>query len=285
MTKTAIDPLPEGYHETYRGHVPAWETDDVEHFTVAYYFERIERAASRFLVDMGLDATALAEVRHLDFFVRYTRELRISSVFAIQTGIIEHAGQQLHLAHKVVDLSDGQVCTTIEHHLEGQPLAGIAPAERIEWDGPARDTRIDPADDAAWIRTGTDIILPGELDWSGRFRLSGFVHRFSGSGGQLMTRFGWTPEYEERNRVGFSTFEFQFKVSEQPRAGEAIDVEACVAHIGRSSVHIVHRVLAPGSRRTLAVLHQLGVHLDKDARRPSPLPEHIRAAALGAVAG
>ena len=35
-----------GYRETFRGHVPAWHCDAVEHFTVAYYFERLEKGYS-----------------------------------------------------------------------------------------------------------------------------------------------------------------------------------------------------------------------------------------------
>ncbi|NKC14317.1 MAG: hypothetical protein GKR94_19690 [Gammaproteobacteria bacterium] len=276
-----IDAIPRGYSETYRGHVPAWHCDGVEHFTIAYYFERLERATARFLSDHGIALSAAQPPRHRSFFVRYARELRVSSVFVMQTGIIEHNGARMHLGHRIVDAADGAVCTTIEHTLEGTALTGIADRSRIDWDGPARAERQVPGDDAAWVRTGTDIVMPGELDASGGLQLSGNIHRFSASGGHLMTQFGWNAAYEEEHRVGFSTFELQMEITDPPALGTAIDVEACVAKMGRSSVHIVHRLVDAASRQPLSTLHQLGVHLDKDARRPSAIPAFIKAAATG----
>lgn len=283
MNSSADPAMPKGYRESYKGFVPAWECDNVEHFTVAFYFDRLERATARFLLDAGLDANALSTITHRDFYVRYAREFRAGSVFMIQTGIISRQGAQLHLGHRVVDVVNGQVCTTIEHILDGAAIEQINASDTIDWDGPARDTRLDVPDDGPWLSTGTDIVMPGELDWSERYRPSAVVHRFSSAGSHLMARFGWTPAYEDDNRIGFSTFEFQLRLADLPGLAAPLDMQGCVAHLGRSSVHIVHRIVAPGSGNTLAVLHQLGVHLDKDARRPSPIPETIKAAAQSAL--
>ena len=40
--------------ETYRGVVNAWECDIVEHFTIAYYFERFADATRNFLELVGV---------------------------------------------------------------------------------------------------------------------------------------------------------------------------------------------------------------------------------------
>lgn len=282
MSEPVTVSLPPGYCESYRGHVPAWHTDDVEHFTVAYYFERIERASARFLADHGISSLDASVPRHRDFYVRYARELRVSSVFVIQTGIIEHKGATLHLGHRIVDLADGVVCTTVEHVLQGEVLETFSDTARIEWDGPKRSERATPAG-AAWMRTGTDIVMPTDLDATGCFHLSGNIHRFSGSGGQLMTQFGWTADYEEEHHVGFSTFEFQLEVADPPKLGASLNVEACLARIGNSSVHVVHRIVDAGSGDVSATLHQLGVHLDKVARRPSAIPTHITTAAKASL--
>ena len=98
-----------------------------------------------------------------------------------------------------------------------------------------------------------------------------------------MTRFGWDSKYIDDNRIGFSTFEFQLIMNDTPPAGTPIDVQGRVAHIGRSSVHMVHRIIDARTRETYVVLHQLGVHLDKDARRPSPIADHIREAVVASM--
>jgi hypothetical protein len=40
--------------ETYRGAVPPWQCDVTEHFTVAYYFERLEEADANLADELGL---------------------------------------------------------------------------------------------------------------------------------------------------------------------------------------------------------------------------------------
>ena len=276
MSQIAADSLPHGYRETYRSQVPAWECDAVEHLTVAYYFDKIERGVARFLTEAGLDPAAMPAVAHQDFFVRYDRELPESTVYAIQTGVIEHDGHSLHLGHKLIDSDDGAVCTTIEHRLAAPPFGEITIPARIAWDGPARDARKVPEGEAGWLRTGTDIVTVSDLDWSGRLGQSACIHRFSSSGGHLRSRFGWTSQYEADNRIGYSTFEIQLELTDPPPVGTLIDIQARVAHIGRSSMHIAHRIVDAADGRVVAVLYQLGVHLDKDARRPSPITQPIK---------
>ena len=283
MSETTSD-LPKGYRETYRSQVVAWECDVVEHFTVAYYFEKIERASARLLSDLGLDTAQIRGVRHRDFYVRYSRELRAAGIFLIRTGIISHDGITLHLGHQVVDVLDGAVCTTVEHWLEGEALSGLTEASRIEWDGPERDERKVPGSEAGWFGTGTDFVMPADLDLTGTLGLSSCIHRFSAAGGHLMSRFGWTSKYIEDNHIGFSTFEFQLLMSDTPTVGTPIDVQGRLAHVGRSSAHMVHRIIDARSGQTYATLHQLGVQLDLNARRPSAIGDHIRDAAKASMA-
>src|ERR1700693_3921359 len=40
--------------ETYRGAVPPWQCDVTEHFTVAYYFDRLEEAEANIAEELGL---------------------------------------------------------------------------------------------------------------------------------------------------------------------------------------------------------------------------------------
>lgn len=264
--------------ETYRGHVPAWHCDTVEHFTVAYYFERLERVTARFLSDHGLPFAGPDAPRSREFYVRYSRELRASAGFYVQTCVLEHDGPRMRLGHRIIDVQDHGVCTTVEQTLEGAALESLQVHVASAWDGPTRDLREVPDSDVGWVRSVTDLLGPDDTDADGHLRLSAYIHRFSGSGNHLMTEFGWTTAYEVEHRIGFSTFEFQLLIDAEPRLGDAIDGRACVARIGNSSVHIVHQLIDAKSGNVAATLHQLGVHLDKDARRPSAIPATIREA-------
>ena len=65
--------------ETYRGTVPPWECDVTEHFTIAYYFARLEEAEPNLAEALGLGERLRAGgfARRLD--VRFARELRAGS--------------------------------------------------------------------------------------------------------------------------------------------------------------------------------------------------------------
>ena len=43
-----------GWIETYRGSVAPWECDVTEHFTIAYYLDRVDQAASTLADSLGL---------------------------------------------------------------------------------------------------------------------------------------------------------------------------------------------------------------------------------------
>ena len=43
-----------GWIETYRGSVSPWECDVTEHFTIAYYFDRLEQAEANLIDRIGL---------------------------------------------------------------------------------------------------------------------------------------------------------------------------------------------------------------------------------------
>ena len=55
----------QNWSETYRGTVPPWECDVTEHFTIAYYFDRLEEA-ERNLADL----LGLAELLRAGGFAR-----------------------------------------------------------------------------------------------------------------------------------------------------------------------------------------------------------------------
>lgn len=264
---------PQGWTETFRSDVKAWEVDVVEHFTVAYYYEKFEAAAFRFLAQAGLDPRA---ARTVDCYTRYQSELRAGDLFRIETALIR-AGDRPTLAHRMVDVETGTLCTTMEHTVEGVSLDGPLVEE---WDGPAREERAPPADSARWVRASTDVVRPSDLDWSGRLGLGALIHLFSGSGFHALGAIGMTREYQRTNRIGLSTFEFLLRIEAHPGAGTPIHVESTLAHLGGSSVRLLHRMVDSLSGETIAELGQFGVHLDLDARRPSRIPDEIREKAL-----
>ena len=269
--------------ETCRSVVSPWECDVTEHFTIAYYFDRLADAAVTTIENLGLRDIADPALRRFD--VRFVRELRAGASFHILSAPIALDETAVRFGHQVIDSADGEVTAWAEEMLDH--AAAPLPRDLREaiggrlsvWPGPAVERRPEPATIEQLIPTVRDRIKPMDLDSGGRLALSGFVHRFTAGSIQALAAIGATSSYMKTERRGYSTFELALRVSGSPRSGDPVLVETGIVHLGNSSIRFVHRMCDPATGAEYARLGQFGVQLDLDARRPAALPERLRAAA------
>ena len=280
------------WSETYRGTVPPWECDVTEHFTIAFYFDRLDEAERNLADILGLGDLLRGGgfVRRLD--VRFARELRAGSSFHIDgaaLGVPGDAEGGLRLGHRFVDSANGETVTWIEERWE-LPAGALSPerqgaiAGRLGvWEGPPAEMRPEPASNAGFIATARGRVKPGDLDAEGRFGIAAIVHRLTDSCLQAAAAIGMDAEFLDKNRRGFSTFELGLRLSSALALDEPYLVESAIAHLGNSSLRMIHRMSDPRSGALVASLGQYGVNLDLDARRPARWPDDIRARAQGLV--
>jgi len=270
--------------QTVRSAVNRWEIDNTEHFTVAFYFARLGDATFAMLDMLGLNPSA---AHTSDMYVRFQRELRVGDIFHIDTGVIDLGDDSLLLGHKIFDSGDGALTTTVEHRLRTAVTPDVrkkADAHRVSWDGPKRETRPQPRGLDKFSDAIRDSVRPWEIDLTGSCALMHYIHRFAAANGHATAVFGLTPAFYREQHGGFSTFEFQLAVDALLRAGDLIVVKSAPLHIGNSSMRIFHQMLDARTGTRVAALDQLGVLLDLDARRPTPLPDWMKERAKALVA-
>ena len=281
--------------ESCRGSVPAWEVDHVGHFTVAYYHQRIEDAGFVALETLGLGPTYARNTGRgcptAGCYVRYLHELRGGDIYHVQSGVLAIEESVLVLGHKLFDSASGALCTTVEQrvaHVDlatGAPIAFAAGARRtaedrrVDWQEPSPERRSRPRGGEGFVDGALDTVEPSEMNVLGRGALAHYIHRFSASGGHVMAAFGMTPAYMRDEQRGLSTFEFQLTITGPLRPGDVVGVQSALVHVGNSSLRLFHRMTNAGTGEPLATLEQSGVHLDREARRPAPLPDTLRAKA------
>jgi len=264
----------EPWIETYRGAVSPWETDVTEHFTVAFYFDRIAMAEATLAERLGLLDLLRAGnfVRRYD--VRYARELRAGGAFHIESAVIGTDGG-IRLGHRFIDSVTGECITWFDVHWNA--VHATVPEAKIagNWDGPEFETRADPQDLSRLVPTAAGRIQTGDLDEFGRLGICGTVHKFTDSSVQIGAAVGLTADYIKTARRGFSTFEFRVKISGELRLGDTYQNRTGIAHLGNSSLRFLH-VMSDAGGREVARLGQFGVTLDLDARRPAALAPELR---------
>jgi acyl-CoA thioesterase FadM len=273
--------------ETYRGTVPPWECDVTEHFTIAYYFDRLDEAERNLADILGLGELLRGGgfARRLD--VRFARELRAASSFHIDSAALA-VDEGLRLGHRFVDSANGETVTWIAESWE-LPAGALSLERRAivgrlaAWEGPTAEPRPVPQSTAGFIPTARGRVKPGDLDTEGRFGIAAIVHRLTDACLQAGAAIGMDAAFLEANRRGFSTFELDLRLSGALALDEPYLVETGIAHLGNSSLRMIHRMSDPRSGAQVASLGQYGVNLDLDARRPARWPDDIRARAAALV--
>ena len=110
---------------TFMGAVPPWECDIVDHFTVAYYYQKLDHATDVVLARAGLDPTDPAAPTMVRCLTRFERELRKGDIYRIETARLDAD----RLAHRLIDAETGTVCTHFDQLLSAPiPETGAVPA-------------------------------------------------------------------------------------------------------------------------------------------------------------
>ncbi len=267
--------------ESYRGVVSAWECDIVEHFTIAYYFEKFADATRNFVELVG-EVQALAPQVGSGpsrLVTTFQAELRAGAAFHMTSAVIGLDDATVRIGHQVVDTPSGKTVTWLAESVS-LPL-GLTEATRkrlsslvVDWPGPEIAPPAPPPAFTGHL-SGRDRVKPWEVDERERLSLSDHVHRFSAAGMHFLTSVGMSGAYMNANRRGFSTFLLDVELISAARLGERIDVHTAAAHIGNTSMRYVHRMCGADGRE-IATMVQAGVQLDLDARRPTPFPAEIR---------
>jgi acyl-CoA thioesterase FadM len=260
--------------ETCRSIVAPWECDTTEHFTIAYYFDRLADASAMMADSLGLHGPGPASRR---FEIRFARELRAGASFHILSALIELDDRALRIGHQIVDSGDGDVTAWVVETLAD--TAPASPCEVLPWPGPTIEPRPEPSTLEGFIPTARDRVKPADLGGDGLFTLAAFVHRFTAGCIQGLAAIGATASYMETERKGYSTFELVLSISSLPQLGDPVLVQTGIVHLGTSSLRFLHRMGDPRTGAEFARLSQFGVQLDLDARRPAAFPAALRSAA------
>jgi acyl-CoA thioesterase FadM len=274
------------WSETYRGTVPPWECDITEHFTVAYYLDRLTDAERNLADLLDLGDLLRGAGFHRRFTLRFTRELRAGSSFHIE-GAALSLDDGLRLGHRFVDSANGEIVTWVEERWDlsdvPQPRHDAIASRLAVWEGPPIEERPDPASRAGFLATARGRVRPGDLDADGRLGPAAIVHRFTDGTVQTGAAIGMDSEFLVAHRRGMSTFELVLLITGTLALDEPYLVETGIAHFGNSSLRMVHVMTDPRSGREVARMSQYAVNLDLDARRPAKWPDEIRARALPLV--
>lgn len=245
---------------THQSAVAQWECDAMGHFTIGYYYQRLDLAlaACRLL----LSAPAEADIRGL-WQARFVEELRSGDSFRIVSAALDPAGE----GHVFVNADTGRP-TTFVRRTAAEDRALTTAGERHPWPGPAFEMR--PLPD------GRPTLFTARSPLDAGTGLAPLIQLFTAASHVVLSAMGIDSGYLRRGDGGFSTFELALDVIDAPREPTLADIRSALVHVGRSSARMVHWLVDARTGHPYATLDQLGVHLDLAARRSAPFPDAMR---------
>ncbi len=263
--------------ETVRGGVTAWQTDTTEHFTIAYYFDRLEEARANLAdaLDMELYSNTPTRIE-----ARFVSELRAGAAFHFDSAPLA-TDPALILGHRVTETATGKPVTWFKETPQIVAPSGIETV--TDWAGPESEPRPDPLTTDGAIPSGRGRVKRGDLDTAGRLGLGGMVHKFSAASSHLGAAIGLAKSQARENRRGFSTFELILDISGWLELDAPYRVDSCIAYLGGSSMRMIHTLTDSRTGTRIARMSQFGVSLDLDARRPARWPDDLRERAASLI--
>jgi acyl-CoA thioester hydrolase len=259
--------------ETFRSLVHPWECDSVDHFTTAYYFAAFSSANWHFLQRQGLDGPEIAALDLRSCQTRFMRELRAGEPYHIVSGLREQRPGTAVTGHQLFNSETGALAATLTLEFSGE----VEKTEPIDWPDERPMDTVDFDSLAIWSPSAVNIIHPRDIDQTGALSLSTLIHCASDASVQFQNRIGMTSSYMHDSLIGFATMAYQIGIGRLPTApGAIIEIESALAHIGRTSLRMAHRVVDGQTRALIATVAQFGVHFDRKARRGAEIPDAIR---------
>src|SRR5438445_730239 len=149
---------------------------------------------------------------------------------------------------------------------------------------------------SGWLETYRGTVSRWEVDHNDHLTVAYYFARIADAGLGALEAIGLGADYAAHERRACVTVDCYARYSRELRVGDILHIESGVVgvepaalvpgvpvrvrsallHLGTSSMRLLHVMTNERSGERVATLEQLGVHLDMDARRPTPLPEALR---------
>jgi len=129
------------------------------------------------------------------------------------------------------------------------------------------------------------VVYPWHLDHMNHMNVQHYVGMFDQSSWVLLSMLGMDSEYFRERRSGMAALEQSISYKCELRSGEMFEIRSGVREVSERTIRVQHNMHKVSTGVLAASTTILGVHIDVEARKSSPLPPGVlnRAEAIGAL--
>jgi acyl-CoA thioester hydrolase len=287
--------------EVLRSGVNTWECDQMGHLNVRHYFGRANHGLVTLALQLGLLPSQMrAEglvLRARDQHVRFLRELRPGTYYAVHAGVASASSERLHVYEEMRLVHNAQVAASMLSEVSlvdaatgrealfsdavlarARQLATDIPTESaprgIERATPREPPLRDEALERGLIGGYLGPVLPEDCDARGQMTEAAFMARVSDGIGHLFHALTAT----RGAGVGGAALEYRYVFHERPRLGDVIEVRSGLKGLGRKTTHLCHWIFNLETGRCAATSEAVAVSFDLTTRKSIDISPEARAA-------
>ncbi len=304
--------------EVYRGSINTWECDEMGHMNVRFYVAKMMEGLAEFAHVAGLTnafrARASSTLSPRDQHIRFMREAKAGEPFSMKACLLEVTESSI-LLYQQIDHVSGEPCaayrTWIDHididsraafpwadktrkaleSLKDEPPAACAPRSIDMSVAPRTTARMADADAISAPVIGRGVVLPNQIDLTGRMMPEFFIGRVSDSIGHLLRpwRAMVGAEAEARGetvRMGGAVLEYRLVYRRWPKPGDRFVIRSGCGFQKEKTHSFVHWIIDPDSGDAWCTSEAVAVALNLETRKIIPAsPAMVASLAKIAPAG
>jgi acyl-CoA thioester hydrolase len=295
--------------ELYRGSINTWECDEMGHMNVRFYVAKMMEGLAEFAHVAGLAHAfrdrAQSTLRPRDQHIRFMKEAHAGSPFTM-TGCVLDITDTSILLYQQITHQSGEPCaafrTWVDHVdvSSGAPFAWSADTRAklgaLTDEAPAAcaprsiDLGVAPCAAASMADAdaidapviGRGVVLPQQLDLTGRMLPEFFIGRVSDSVGHLLRpwRAQVAAEAEARGetvRMGGAVLEYRLAYRRWPRAGDRLIIRSARGFQKEKTHSFVHWLIDPDTGHAWCTSEAVAVVLNLETRKIMPATPELQA--------
>jgi acyl-CoA thioester hydrolase len=285
---------------THRSVVTEDQIDHLGHMNVRFY--GVNAAAGTRSLVATLGAPADRRVRLVDIYTRHHREQMLGARLVVRSGVVAVSADELVLYHELADEDSGVLAATFVHRLRLDTAAGmpaplpepvVAQAGAAIVEVPAHGATRSIALTSDPITHAPTLAELRERDLAIRKVRAVTAEECDDDGAYLPTMAAaliWAGEPVDRRfpemlhegpngeRMGWASMETRIVIRRLPRVGDRIQSFSAVIGLADKVMHNIMWAYDVDRDELLTTFEVVNLAFDTGARRPMPIPDHIRAA-------
>jgi acyl-CoA thioester hydrolase len=125
------------------------------------------------------------------------------------------------------------------------------------------------------------VVYPWQCDHNGHMNVMWYVSKFDEANWSLLARVGLLqPSYSREHSRGISALQQDISYKREVFAGELLEVRSRLIEVREKVIRFVHEMRSCESGEIAATCEMTTIHMDRVARKSTPIPAELREAAL-----